>query len=55
MPNLHVAENCLNCTNLYSAHHPFRLCVTMYLANWMELYNTRWLPLMVMLAAEVSY
>lgn len=50
----HIAENCLNCSRLYSAYHPFTLCATIYLANWMAPHCLRYLPPTVMLVAEVS-
>lgn len=48
----HIAENCLNCSKLYSVYHPFTLCTTIYLANWMAPQCLRYLPPTVMLVTE---
>lgn len=36
MHSMHIAENC---STLLSVYHPFMLCMTIYLANWMETYR----------------
>lgn len=53
MCSMYIVEICLNCSNLYSMHHSFTFCLTIYLVNWMGPYSSKWPPPMQMLVANV--
>lgn len=54
MGNMHITENRLTHSKLYSMYHPVTLCMMIYLANEMDLYCLRWPPPMMTLVAEVA-